>query len=235
VYRDQEVIVIPQIDNGKEPQQPLNIVHMMWLPDDTPYGNLALKGMNIIRRIDRVNLEIRRVFLSYVHPSREEVNNPQQDVLEHQFYEEQVVYWLRKTSDELISLAYVIDEWNRTGKWPPAVKIDSIAGLIHGSPSSELQQLFGPHEQFLFTLNDVANSFKHSFINTDIIVAGSEYPVVYALALKYNKLSETPIFYQVHFEQLVNQFSTLFKKSRDTIQGWAASGKTKHHQVTKST
>ena len=48
---------IPQIDNGKKPLQPLNIVHFIWLPSSTPYGNLLLKGMNIVRRIDRVNLE----------------------------------------------------------------------------------------------------------------------------------------------------------------------------------
>ena len=170
---------ISQIDNGKKPLQPVNIVHFIWLPSSTPYGNLLLKGMNIVRGIDRVNLEVSRVFTSYVHPSKEDVNNPQQDVVEHQFYAAQVVYWMRKTADELISLAYVIDEWNRTGKWPMSVKIDSIAGL-EKSPSEELQQLFAPHDAFLTTLNEVSNAFKHSFINTDMIVVGSEYPVVFA-------------------------------------------------------
>ena len=108
----------------------MNIVHFIWLPSSTPYGNLLLKGMNIVRRIDRVNLKIGQVFTSYVHPSKEDVNNPQTDLLEHQFHEEQVVYWLRKTADELISLAYVIDEWSRTGKWPVSVRIDSPAALL---------------------------------------------------------------------------------------------------------
>jgi hypothetical protein len=119
----------PRIDNGKHPLEPLNIMTVGWLPSDTPYGNLLLKGMNIVRRIDRVNLEVERVFGTYVHPSKQDINDPRQDILEHQFYQEEVVYWLRKTADELISLAYVIDEWKRTGSWPRAVQVDSIAGL----------------------------------------------------------------------------------------------------------
>ena len=75
VMRLMEIDGILQIDNGKQLLQPLNIVHFEWLPSSTPYGNLGLKGMNIVRRIDRVNVEIRRVFTSYVHPSNQDVNN----------------------------------------------------------------------------------------------------------------------------------------------------------------
>ena len=222
-----EMIVIPQIDNGKEPLQPINIAHMIWLPNDTPYGNLLLKGMNIVRRIDRVNMEISRVFSSYVHPSKERINDTAQDLLEHQFYAEQVVYWLRKTLDEFISLGYVIDEWNRTGKWPKSVQIDSIAGL-KDSPSKELWQLFGPHEEFLSALNEVANAFKHSFINTDMTVVGAEYPVVCALALKRNKLAEPPMFYSLSFAEMVNAFSVVYKECWTTLQRWASTGRVNH-------
>src|SRR5258708_9857049 len=131
---------IPQIDNGKQPLQPLNVVHIPWLPPETPYGNLTLKGMNIIRRLDRVNLEIARVFSSYVHPKNENFD-PRQDLLEHQFYAESVVYWLRKTADELIALAYAIGEWKNGGQSAGKVKVDSIVGLKH-HPPSELQELF---------------------------------------------------------------------------------------------
>jgi hypothetical protein len=220
---------VPQIDNGKKPLQPLNIVHLIWLPSNTPYGNLNLKGMNIVRRIDRVNLEIGRVFASYVHPSKVDINNPLQDLAEHQFYAEQVVYWLRKTADELISLAYVIDEWSRSGKWPASVRIDSIAGLKE-NPPEEIRQLFAPHDALLIALNEIANAFKHSFINTDMTVVGSEYPVVYALALKRNKLSERPQFHSVNFTQMVEAFSVLYKQVVATIKQWATVGKAKHEQ-----
>jgi hypothetical protein len=211
---------VPQIDNGKQPHQPINIVHIPQLPSDTPYGNLLLKGMNIVRRLDRVNLEIGRVLSSYVHPKNEQSLNPMQDILEHQFYAEQVVYWLRKTADELISLAYAISEWKNNKEWPNAIKVDSIAGLKH-NPPREVKELFAPYEGFLFTLNEVANAFKHSFINTDMTVVGSEYPVVFALALDRNTLSNKPQFYSVSFSDIVQEFSRLYKPTMKTIQGWA--------------
>jgi hypothetical protein len=215
-----QVAQIPQIDNGKQPSQPINIVHIPRLPSDTPYGNLLLKGMNIVRRLDRVNLEVARVYSSYVHPKSANHLNPLEDILEHQFYAEQVVYWLRKTADELISIAYTIGEWKNTGEWPSAIKVDSIAGLKH-NPQSDVKSLFAPHESYLFTLNDVANAFKHSFINTDMIVVGAEYPVVFALALDRNKLSNKPKFYSVSFAALVEDFSTLYKPTIQVIEAWA--------------
>jgi len=218
---------IPQIDNGKHPQEPLSVMTVGWLPSDSPYGNLLLKGMNIVRRMDRVNLEVERVFATYVHPTKQDINDLRQDILEHQFYEEQVVYWLRKTADELISLAYVIDEWKRTGAWPQSVQIDSIAGL-KGKISREMEEMFAPHSSLLSTLNEVANAFKHSFINTDMTVVGSEYPVVFALALRRNKLSEQPVFYSVSFQQMIEAFSIFYKQVFTAIREWAGIGRSKH-------
>lgn len=215
------VASVPQIDNGKQPLTLINIVHMPKLPSDTPYGNLLLKGMNIVRRLDRVNLEVARVYSSYVHPRSEQTFNPLQDILEHQFYAEQVVYWLRKTADELISLAYVVSEWKNSGKWPDAIKIDSIAGLKH-TPPKQVRELFAPFESYLFTLNEVANAFKHSFINTDMTVVGAEYPVVFALALDRNNLSNKPQFYSVSFTDIVQTFSRLYRPTMQTIEAWAA-------------
>lgn len=212
---------VPQIDNGKQPFQPINIVHFPQLPSSTPYGNLLLKGINIVRRLDRVNLEIARVFASYVHPKNEQSQNPLQDILEHQFYAEQVVYWLRKTADELISLAYAINEWKNNQEWPNAIKVDSIAGL-NRSPPREVKDLFAPYERYLSTLNEVANAFKHSFINTDMTIVGAEYPVVFALALDRNKLSNAPKFYSVRFSDIVQEFSRLYKPTMKTIEAWAA-------------
>jgi len=210
---------VPQIDNGKQHHQPINVVHIPVLPSDTPYGNLLLKSMNIVRRLDRVNVEVRRVFSSYVHPKRHNHLDPSQDLLEHQFYAEQVVYWLRKTADELISLAYVLGESKATGSWPREIKVDSIAGLKH-NPPSHVRELFAPYEGYLFTLNEVSNAFKHSFINTDMTVMGSEYPVVYALALDRNKLSNEPQFYAVRFADLVENFSRLYGPTMETLQAW---------------
>ena len=211
---------IPQIDNGKAPRAMLNVVHIPWLPAETPYGNLTLKAMNMVLRLDRINLEVARVFTSYVHPKDHNHLDPKQDLLEHQFYAEQVVYWLRKTADELIALAYAIGEWKTTGSWPSQIVVDSIAGLRRNAPA-HITTLFSAHQSFLFTLNEVANAFKHSFINTDMTIVGAEYPVVYALALDRNRLSNEPRFYAVSFADLVTGFSRLYLPTMQIIQAWA--------------
>jgi len=42
------------IVNGKKPGEPYNEVLSFWLPPDSPYGNLQLKYMKIILRLDEV-------------------------------------------------------------------------------------------------------------------------------------------------------------------------------------
>ena len=55
-------MAIPQIDNGNRPDDPfLAHVHLLPLPSDTPYGNLALKSMKIVLRIDWLNRRIAEV------------------------------------------------------------------------------------------------------------------------------------------------------------------------------
>jgi hypothetical protein len=117
-------------------------------------------------------------------------------------------------------MAYAISEWRNNKEWPNAIEVDSIAGLKH-SPPREVKDLFAPYEGYLFTLNEVANAFKHSFINTDMTVVGAEYPVVFALALDRNKLSNKPQFYSVRFSDIVRDFSKLYKPTMKIIQAWA--------------
>lgn len=105
---------IPQIDIGKRPEEFLNKSLIPPLPSQTPYGNLLLKMSQIIGRLDRVNVEISRVFETYVHPSQS--FSPSTDICEHQRYAEQAIYWLRKSADELIALAFVLERRNATGE-----------------------------------------------------------------------------------------------------------------------
>lgn len=212
---------IPQIDNSKTPLQPLNIVHFIYLPTDTPYGNLTLKTMKIVRRIDWMNIEICRVYSTYVHPANEDASDLLQDITEHQHYAEQVIYWMRKTADEIISLAYVLDERKRSNNWPQSIKIDCIGYLSGKQPRSEnLTLLFNPHLPFLRNLNSIANAYKHSFINSDMNLVGAQYPVIYALHLKDNKLTSDEGFYSLDFRQVVNDFSDFYKHSMATIRQW---------------
>ncbi len=49
---------IPLVDNGKKPNERLNVKHFIMLPSDTPYGNLLMKSVRIIYRVDELNRQI---------------------------------------------------------------------------------------------------------------------------------------------------------------------------------
>jgi hypothetical protein len=129
----------------------------------------------------------------------------------------------------LISLGYVIDRWKESGSWPDEIKVDSIAGLKN-QPPQELLDLFAPHMNFLDELNKVANAFKHSFINTDMNVVGAEYPMVFDLTQKRNKLSDVVNSYSVSFEDIVRNFSALYVDVLPEIKRWANEGAAQHKQ-----
>ena len=46
------------VKNGKDPDDLYNASLGFWLPPNTPYGNLQLKYMKIICRIDEANRKI---------------------------------------------------------------------------------------------------------------------------------------------------------------------------------
>ena len=52
----------PQIDNGKLPEKLLNNDLFLLLPSETPFGNMALKHLKIIKRIDYVNFKLKAIY-----------------------------------------------------------------------------------------------------------------------------------------------------------------------------
>jgi hypothetical protein len=198
------MITPPILEIGKQPGEPLNCNHLLPLPANSSFGNLALKYLKVIDRLDHANYTILCVHAQHA-TLKSDPASP--FIRSHFFLQEEIIYWLRIAADELISLASVLDEWQRTGTCPKAVGIDCISDFIKdGKTSSYAQSL-----PFLDTLNNVANAYKHSFINTQVSFIGAEEPIVYALGLKYNKLSNAPSFYQVTLASLISGFNVFFE------------------------
>lgn len=191
------------LEIGKKPGDPLHVLHFLPLPADSPYGNLALKYLEVFQRLDHANHTILRVYAQHT-ALRTDPASPY--LSSHLFLQEEIVYWLRQAADELISLASVLEEWQRTGACPEVVPVDCIGSLLVSGNTTYTPEILG----FLETLNNVSNAFKHSFINTQVSRVGAEEPVVYALGLKRNKLSNAPSFYQVTLASLINGFNSFF-------------------------
>lgn len=195
---------IPQISTGKQPKQHFNVVHMLPLPADTPFGNLALKYTQIILRADHVNLLVREVFKSYTRAKASDDGT----ITHHLLLAEELVYWLRKTADELIALVHIIGERQSAGVYPERISPDGIGPLL---ALQEIPAWAQAHCDFLRLLNEISNAYKHSFINSDAMLVGKDEPGVYALSLQRNDLKRVTQLHNIRVAELVVQFDAFFQ------------------------
>jgi hypothetical protein len=203
---------VPQIEIGKSPGEPLNVEHMLPLPADTPFGNLSLKYTRIVERLDHVNLSVQKAFASFDAARARDLFG---GLTEHALLAEEVIYWLRKTADELIGLLIVLAQRESTGSYPSRVDPDSIGALL---ASKHVPAALTAHIGFLTTLNEVANAYKHSFVNSDLSLIGREEPIVFALALKWNNLANPTEFHAVPLREIIVQFNALFLSVVDELR-----------------
>ena len=109
------------IENGKKPDEPYNAALGFWLPPDTPYGNLQLKYMKIILRLDEANRKISesRKFWKICQAG----NMSHCCAYErHVFSNEEAVYMLRQAADELVSLVWLLSKYEDDRQYPKNVK-----------------------------------------------------------------------------------------------------------------
>lgn len=196
------------IDNGKKPNEPINASLFFWLPPHTPYGNLQLKLIKVCQRIDEANRRIINSFNFW-----EEAKNNPFAYERHYFANEQAIYLIRKTSDEIISIIYCLNYWKNNNKnYPTKIKLDCIGAILKYNNENTLVP-FRDNIDILKLLNEISNAFKHSFINSDITLIGKNEPCVQALALDHNDLSNQPEFYCVTLEKIILGFNKFYNDS----------------------
>ena len=77
-------------------------------------------------------------------------------------------------------------------------------------------------------LNEISNAYKHSFINSEVTLLGRDEPVVFALALKYNRLDKSPQFHSVALSDVVQQFSGFYERAVGSIAQLSSRVKASH-------
>lgn len=199
------------LDIGKHPDEPMHARLVLPLPARTPFGNFSRKYEQIILRLDHANRTILRIHADHASMG----NTPCSHLLtSHVLQQEEVVYWIRRAADELVSLVSVLTQWQSTGSCPRQVPVDCIGAFIDENKHSlTLDQM-----AFLNLLNDVSNAYKHSFIHSEISRVGLDEPVVFALALKRNKLDNDSVFYCVRLNDIITGFNVFFVSQRQTLQ-----------------
>jgi len=208
------------IENGKKPDEPYNAALGYWLPPNSPYGNFQLKFMKIIQRLDEAN---RKIVDSYKFWQACRVPNglPATGAYEqHIFSNEEAIYMLRRAADELVSLIWCLSKYEETNNYPTKIKIDCLGAVLSQKTENRLE-VFEPHTEIMIILNEIANAFKHSFINSDLTLLGEDAPCIHALALNYNKLASNPIFHNVPLETVVDKYNDFFICSNSWLKEYS--------------
>jgi hypothetical protein len=209
----------PTINIGGERQHVLNFAQMLHLPEQTPFGNLALKWMKIVSRLIRLNRMILEAYHLHDLAASSTQHLTPSPIEELPHFLEEIVYWLRKTADELIGLSFLCEAYICSGSLPNKVNIDSIGRLINGSHLA-LQTQFASHLVNLRLLNDISNAYKHSFINSDLNFIGLYEPVLFALTLQHNDLSKNDAFVGIALGEVVCNFDAFFQTAKSYLQTW---------------
>ncbi|MDX3907463.1 MAG: hypothetical protein QHC78_17370 [Pigmentiphaga sp.] len=198
-----------QIDNGKQPDDFHTACMSFWLPPNTPYGNLTLKLMKLIGRIDEANRRLAEVECFWaiaispvLHPNAAE---------RHHYAIEQAIYLMRRAADDLIALISCLSDWKAEGDYPKRIQVDCIGFLLAEKNAPKRLPLYDSHLSMLRLLNEISNAYKHSFVQTDINLIGRDEPVAYALALDYNKLESGVQFFDAPLSSMVGDFTQFYK------------------------
>lgn len=205
------------IDNGKQPNEPMNAKLMFLLPVETSYGNFQLKLLKIINRLDEANRRIIESVLFW-EKAKEGILYTYEA---HIFANEQAIYLIRRTCDEIISLIWCLNYWkNNNHSYPIKIKYDCIGKVVNQNKESVMTP-FKENLEVLEEINKISNAYKHSFINSDLDVIGNEEPCVHALALDYNKLASEPKFCIIELERLIIQFNKFYKDSIEWLRSFS--------------
>jgi hypothetical protein len=198
------------IDIGKTPDEAFNAKLLLPLPVQTPYGNLTLKWMKLVQRLDEANRRITESAIFW----EQALKAPEMHLHayeRHVYANEQAIYLIRRAADELIALIWLLSEWKTSGNYPSRILVDSIGVALRDESKLNLAPI-SKHNKILKTLNEISNAFKHSFINSDLNIAGAEEPCVHALALDYNHLKNRPEFHNISMKQIALEFSDFYKE-----------------------
>lgn len=201
----------------------LNAKYLIPLPTDTSYGNLLTKITNLAYTVDFINRKTEYIYRIFeevqtktTNPIALYKNNINIHLLSREI--ETVIYFIRRSVDELISLIYVLEK-----DYPSRIEIDSIWKLLnYKEEKSKLYSLRQKHLEFLLRLNSSSNAYKHSFLNSETyLLMGRDEPCVLVLGLKGNDLNNPYEFDSISLEEVLSSFESFLKDSLEILKEYS--------------
>lgn len=199
----------PIIDIQKKCEWALHADNVIIKFPQSEHTNFTLKWMEITQRVDNVNELITELFnIFQLFHSKLNDDAIADSILKtpmlykQKFLTEQIFYWIRKTIDELICMLYVLNYLKKNNTYPRKIKIDCIGKLL--SSNNFIEGIKSRHDGFLQIINDISNTFKHSFLNSEIHAhIGEIDPLAFSYGFKNNDLDRVVIFTQYKVEDII--------------------------------
>lgn len=217
------MIIYPLLEALKKHNIHFNTDQIISLDDNSDYGNLIVVWSEFVLRIDCVNDQIIQLYNKFNHIQEQVKIQGYFEQTENESHRtstmltEQIIYWLRKTADEIISLISVLSHFKETGSYPKKIKISSIAEFLNVNNSH--YEVIEKYKTVLQTLNEISNCYKHSFINSQVrAYRGALYPVVFAYNLHYNNLKNQPKFISINFSEFLNDYDNFLRDIKSYIE-----------------
>lgn len=214
-------VEIPQIDVPQGDATMANKDFMFLLPQSPTFGMHNLRFMDFAARHNFLNKLLREVYIEHgIGKNIRENEKYYSFDANHYTYKnniETIIYWLRKTADELIALVYYIHFIKTNKTEPTKINIDCIGRLLNDK--GEINTILNNHIEFLTKLNDISNSYKHSFINRETVhLIGVEEPTVVGLQIKNNDAANIPIFHNYYLKEIVISYVNFFTDTTKSLQ-----------------
>lgn len=167
------------------------------------FSILELKHANILQRIGRIN----SLCMQHVREWEEKGKVGNNMNYELSFLQEEIVFHLRRAVDDMISLVWMMNEWEH-GKKVVKVEIDSIGKYL--SEKNRKMRCFDRNVGFLNILNNISNSYKHSVYQTILPLIGEKEAGFYMNMYQKNdtRNDEEECFYNQ--SDLLNGFQDIF-------------------------
>lgn len=203
------------IDTGKVPHENyiLSLANGFLLHKD----NLSFYPiMNIICGIDQTNLNLIEIYdiwhkLRYLTKDSCVFSTYYFSRLAKLF--SYFIFDLRTYIDTFITLTYLLCN----GGLKQKIDISDISHYLKHVP--EKKQFYKDYHNLLILINDISNSYKHSFLNNfSFQMFGRDEVCIPAIYAKYNKDLSKPDYYLVSVKQLVTDFNGFFNFALDTLK-----------------
>lgn len=189
--------------DGKPITWIVNVSNLVWMPDDTPFGNLIPKLFWVMQQLAHAN---RRLEESANYWNEAMAGSIGPALVEHRATANEAVFALRRAADELVTLVAVLEDRTLNGEYPKKPRYDSV-GTAFDKNRQPKTPLWGRHDWLLRTLNDLANAQKHSFVDSDTSVIGKLQPCATAIHLPQNNLEKYRIeLYVVALDDLASAY-----------------------------